>query len=94
MTIDELAKGVRAGKRRHLAKAITLVESSREADQKTAQELISKVQESKETIRVGISGVPGVGKSTFLKWLKSCLHIETLQLAQLAGQQTLQRGSL
>jgi LAO/AO transport system kinase len=44
MTIDELAKGVQEGKRRHLAKAITLVESNREADQQTAQELISKVR--------------------------------------------------
>ena len=62
MTIDELAEGVRGGRRRHLAKAITLVESNREADQKIAQELINKVHESKNTIRVGISGVPGVGK--------------------------------
>ncbi|HAH52090.1 MAG TPA: methylmalonyl Co-A mutase-associated GTPase MeaB, partial [Balneola sp.] len=61
MTIDELAKGVQEGKRRHLAKAITLVESNREADQQTAQELISKVRSAKETVRVGISGVPGVG---------------------------------
>lgn len=84
MTIDELAKGVQEGKRRHLAKAITLVESNREADQQTAQELISKVRSSKETIRVGISGVPGVGKSTFIEALGNLLIEEGLKVAVLA----------
>ncbi len=84
MTIDELAKGVQEGKRRHLAKAITLVESNREADQQTAQELISKVRSAKETIRVGISGVPGVGKSTFIEALGNLLIEEGLKVAVLA----------
>lgn len=84
MTIDELAEGVRAGKRRHLAKAITLVESNREEDQKVAQELIGKVQSKKETIRVGISGVPGVGKSTFIEALGNLLIEEGLKVAVLA----------
>ena len=84
MTIDELAKGVQEGKRRHLAKAITLVESNREADQQTAQELISKVRSAKETVRVGISGVPGVGKSTFIEALGNLLIEEGLKVAVLA----------
>ena len=84
MTIDELAEGVQEGKRRHLAKAITLVESNREADQQTAQELISKVRSAKETIRVGISGVPGVGKSTFIEALGNLLIEEGLKVAVLA----------
>ncbi|HCT53839.1 MAG TPA: methylmalonyl Co-A mutase-associated GTPase MeaB, partial [Balneola sp.] len=84
MTIDELAKGVQEGKRRHLAKAITLVESNREADQQTAQELISKVRSVKETVRVGISGVPGVGKSTFIEALGNLLIEEGLKVAVLA----------
>lgn len=88
MTIDELAKGVRKGKRRHLAKAITLVESNREEDQKVAQELISKVQQAKETIRVGISGVPGVGKSTFIEALGNLLIDEGLKVAVLAVDPT------
>tara|TARA_R110002124_G_scaffold149259_5_gene315375 strand:- start:21563 stop:22519 length:957 start_codon:yes stop_codon:yes gene_type:complete len=84
MTIEELSKGVQAGKRRHLAKAITLVESNREADQKVAQELIDKVRSSKETIRVGISGVPGVGKSTFIEALGNLLIEKGLKVAVLA----------
>ncbi len=84
MTVHELLQGVQAGKRRHLAKAITLVESNREQDQKLAQELISKVQSGKETIRVGISGVPGVGKSTFIEALGSLLINQGLKVAVLA----------
>lgn len=84
MTIEELAEGVRAGKRRHLAKAITLVESNREADQKVAQELINRVHDVKETVRVGISGVPGVGKSTFIEALGNVLVEEGLKVAVLA----------
>jgi LAO/AO transport system kinase len=84
MTIDELANGVREGKRRHLAKAITLVESNREADQQVAQELIDQLQERKDTIRVGISGVPGVGKSTFIEALGNVLIEKGLKVAVLA----------
>lgn len=84
MTLDELAEGVRAGKRRHLAKAITLVESNRSEDQKKAQELVSRVQGTKETVRVGISGVPGVGKSTFIEALGNLLIEEGLKVAVLA----------
>lgn len=84
MTLDELAEGVRAGKRRHLAKAITLVESNRFDDQKKAQDLVSKVQGNKETIRVGISGVPGVGKSTFIEAFGNLLIEEGLRVAVLA----------
>lgn len=84
MKIDELAKGVREGKRRHLAKAITLVESNREADQQAAQELIDQVQERRDTIRVGISGVPGVGKSTFIEALGNLLIEKGLKVAVLA----------
>jgi len=84
MTIDELAKGVQEGKRRHLAKAITLVESNREADQQIAQQLISKVRPAKETLRVGISGVPGVGKSTFIEALGNLVIEEGLKVAVLA----------
>jgi LAO/AO transport system kinase len=84
MTIEELAKGVQDGKRRHLAKAITLVESTRAKDQKVAQELINKVQSSRDTVRVGISGVPGVGKSTFIEALGNLLIEKGLKVAVLA----------
>lgn len=58
------------GNRRMLAKAITLVESTREADIATAKHLLSQVHtRSGRSIRLGISGVPGVGKSTFIEVL-------------------------
>lgn len=73
MTVEELAKGIKEGKRRPLAKAITLVESNREEDQKKSHQLFSLLREENETIRIGISGVPGVGKSTFIEALGNLL---------------------
>ena len=59
---------LRAGNRRTLARAITLIESSRDADRKAAQALLADVlPNTGNSIRVGISGVPGVGKSTFIE---------------------------
>lgn len=57
-----------AGDRRTLAKAITLVESKRAADQAEAQQLIeAALPHSGNSLRIGISGSPGVGKSTFIE---------------------------
>lgn len=57
-----------AGNRRALAKAITLVESKLEAHREQAQEILEQVlPHSGNSIRVGITGVPGVGKSTFIE---------------------------
>lgn len=67
MTVDQLAEGIKAGKRRFLAKAITLVESSRDSDQELARKLLAKLNTPSDTFRIGISGVPGVGKSTFIE---------------------------
>ena len=59
-----------AGNRRALAKAITLVESTRAEDRESAQKLLEAVlQHSGRSLRIGISGVPGVGKSTFIEAL-------------------------
>lgn len=66
--IESLAAGVRAGDRRALAKAITLVESTRADHQHEAELLLDRLLPSTGTaVRVGISGVPGVGKSTFIE---------------------------
>jgi len=63
-----LTEGVRSGDRRALAKAITLVESTRADHQQTAQRLLEELlPENGGAVRVGISGVPGVGKSTFIE---------------------------
>ncbi|MDD5177571.1 MAG: methylmalonyl Co-A mutase-associated GTPase MeaB [Sterolibacterium sp.] len=66
----ELVKGVLARRRRPLAKAITLIESTRADHQARAQKLLEALlPHSGGSIRVGISGVPGVGKSTFIEAL-------------------------
>ena len=57
-----------AGNRRALAKAITLVESTLDAHRDQAQELLEALlPHSGNSIRIGITGVPGVGKSTFIE---------------------------
>jgi LAO/AO transport system kinase len=59
---------LRAGNRRALAKAITLVESSRAEHRAEAQRLLEALlPHTGRSIRVGISGIPGVGKSTFIE---------------------------
>ncbi len=59
-----------AGNRRALAKAITLVESTRAEDREAAQQLLeAALPHTGRSMRIGISGVPGVGKSTFIEAL-------------------------
>ena len=66
--IATLAKAVRAGDRRALARAITLVESSRADHRADAQTLLDALlPHTGNSIRLGITGIPGVGKSTFIE---------------------------
>jgi LAO/AO transport system kinase len=66
----ELARGVRAGERAALARAITLVEGRRADQEADAQELLAHLlPHAGGASRVGVSGVPGVGKSTFVEAL-------------------------
>ena len=65
-----LARGVLAGERRALARAITLVESTRADHRVAARELLEHLApHAGGSFRVGISGAPGVGKSTFIEAL-------------------------
>ncbi|MDX1595265.1 MAG: methylmalonyl Co-A mutase-associated GTPase MeaB, partial [Gammaproteobacteria bacterium] len=65
-----LADGVLAGDRRSLARAITLIESTRADHRAAASALLQQLTPSSgKSIRLGISGVPGVGKSTFIEAL-------------------------
>jgi LAO/AO transport system kinase len=65
-----LARGVRAGERAVIARAITLVESRRADHQRTARRLVQDLLPATgKAIRVGITGVPGVGKSTAIDTL-------------------------
>lgn len=68
--VPALVAGVREGKRAEVSQAITLVESSRSDHRAAARELLAALTpESGAAVRVGISGVPGVGKSTFIESL-------------------------
>lgn len=65
---DPLAQSLLARNRRALAKAITLIESNNPKDRKAALELLDRVSaHSGNSVRIGISGSPGVGKSTFIE---------------------------
>jgi len=67
---QDLVDGVLARRTRQLAKTITLVESSRADHQRRAQRVLERLlPHTGNSIRVGISGVPGVGKSTFIETL-------------------------
>ena len=68
--VDAMAAGVRAGDRRALAKAITLIESTRAEHRALAQTLLAALlPHTGSAIRMGISGAPGSGKSTFIEAL-------------------------
>ncbi|MGW5867689.1 methylmalonyl Co-A mutase-associated GTPase MeaB [Streptomyces sp. NPDC055239] len=72
--IDAYVKGVLDGKRAQIARAITLVESTRPQHRVLAQELLTQLlPHSGRARRIGISGVPGVGKSTFIDALGTML---------------------
>lgn len=65
---DISEKDILSGNRRSLAKAITLIESKRDDHRVKGQELLEKVLPSSgNSIRIGITGTPGVGKSTFIE---------------------------
>jgi len=81
----ELAAGVRAEARRALAKAITLVESVKPEHQARAAALLDHLlQHTGKAIRLGITGVPGVGKSTFIEALGLDLIAQGKRVAVLA----------
>ncbi|MBZ5733251.1 methylmalonyl Co-A mutase-associated GTPase MeaB [Nocardioides sp. TRM66260-LWL] len=80
-SVEHLLDGIRAGRRAAVSQAITLVESSRPQHRGQARELLTALAAEGLTggpagdavVRVGISGVPGVGKSTFIEALGSRL---------------------
>jgi GTPase len=68
VTEQELADKIRSGDRRALARGITLVESRREDHRLSAEKLLDLLlPKTGKSIRLGISGPPGVGKSTFIE---------------------------
>lgn len=84
-SVDELHAQILAGSRRALAKAITLLESARVEDRHSADTLLGKLMaEPRDSIRIGVSGPPGVGKSTFIETFGQKLLADGASLAILA----------
>lgn len=78
-------EGLRKGNRRDLARAITLTESTLEPHRHRAQEILeSLLPYTGNSIRIGISGVPGVGKSTFIEAFGLYLIERGMRVAVLA----------
>ena len=68
VSVDDFSREIRQGSRLHLAKAITLLESTVSEDKKTGQRLLQELlPHTGKSIRIGITGVPGAGKSTFIE---------------------------
>jgi LAO/AO transport system kinase len=68
LTVDDYLQGILARDRGVLARAITLIESSRPDHQEMARELVSRVlPHAGRSIRIGLTGVPGVGKSALIE---------------------------
>lgn len=83
--VAALAAAIRAGDRRALAKGITLVESTRDAHRSQAEHLLALIPPPAEpSMRIGISGAPGVGKSTLIEALGHVVIHSGEQLAVLA----------
>jgi LAO/AO transport system kinase len=84
-TVDEYVAGIISGNRTILSQAITMVESSLPEHYETAQAIIEKcLPHSSKSVRIGITGVPGAGKSTFIERLGLHIAGEGRRLAVLA----------
>lgn len=66
-SVEEYVEGILSGNKTFLSQAITLIESSREDHREISEQILEQcLPKTGESIRIGISGVPGVGKSTFI----------------------------
>ncbi|GAA1937995.1 methylmalonyl Co-A mutase-associated GTPase MeaB [Kitasatospora viridis] len=90
--LDQYVRGVLEGSRAFIARAITLVESSRPDHRELAQRLLMELlPHAGNAVRVGITGVPGVGKSTFIEGLGTMLTGQGHRVAVLAVDPTSSR---
>jgi LAO/AO transport system kinase len=92
--VPALAAAVRRGDRRALARAITLVESTREDHRQAAERLLESVGAgaAERSVRLGISGAPGVGKSSFIEAFGLAAVERGHKLAVLAVDPSSKRG--
>jgi LAO/AO transport system kinase len=83
--LERLARGVRVGDRTVLSRAITLIESKRADHRRSAAALMQALlPDTGDAVRVGITGAPGVGKSTLIDALGSMLTAQVCKVAVLA----------
>ena len=83
--VERLARGLRAGDRIVLSRAITLIESKRADHRRSAAALMQALlPDTGKAVRVGITGAPGVGKSTLIDALGSMLTAQARKVAVLA----------
>ncbi|MBL0927288.1 MAG: methylmalonyl Co-A mutase-associated GTPase MeaB [Phycisphaerales bacterium] len=85
LSLDEYARGVESGDRAVLGRAISLVESNRPEHRAMADRLVDRLlPRTGGAVRVGITGVPGAGKSTFIERMGTMLTASGLRVAVLA----------
>ena len=97
LDIEELCKLIVSGDRKAIATAITLVESTKHEDQDSASHLLTLIEsQQNQSIRIGISGPPGVGKSTFIEAIGHSVLESDERLAILAidPSSTISGGSI
>ncbi len=89
LSLDQYLNGIKNGDKIILSQAITLAESALASDRKMADELIVHLLSGTgNSIRIGITGIPGVGKSTFIETLGKHITSEGFKLAVLAVDPT------
>jgi LAO/AO transport system kinase len=85
LSLDQYVDGIKSGNRTILSRAITLIESTKAEHRELAQDIIEAcLPDTGNSIRIGITGVPGVGKSTFIESLGNHIIKEGNKLAVLA----------
>jgi LAO/AO transport system kinase len=93
MTVDNYVSGVLSGNRNVLAKTITLIESTKEDDKQVSQEILKKLSNcALQSVRIGITGVPGAGKSTLIEALGIDLLAKGHKVAVLAVDPSSERS--
>ncbi|MCA9508141.1 MAG: methylmalonyl Co-A mutase-associated GTPase MeaB [Myxococcales bacterium] len=81
MKDEQLLKSFLSGDRRALSQLITLIESDRESDRKKAAHLLKNMHNSQKSLRIALSGPPGVGKSSLINVLGKKLRAQNYKVA-------------
>lgn len=90
--VEEYVSGILAGNRIRLSQAITLIESRLPQDRILAQKVLEQILPyTGKSVRIGITGVPGVGKSTFIESFGKSLTTQGIKIAVLAIDPTSQK---